>query len=119
MAGMLLTIMAAGLAALTPGTQQARTRQARNRRVMATLQGHAGNAPQLDLVNQVGIRRNEDRVSCFAETQPGRNEDLALAAGLHAGDAFLQARNQLADAEDEELRPLAFAAGVKLRVIGL
>src|SRR5690242_4333394 len=58
---------------------------------------------QLDVEDQVGIRR--DRAAAFrAIAQRGGNDERALAAHLHAGDALIPAGDDHAAAELERER---------------
>ena len=70
---------------------------------------------QLDVEDQRGVRRNHAAGAARAVAQSRRNHERALAAHLHAGNAFVPALDHAARAERERERGVAIARAVELR----
>src|SRR3569832_1708738 len=68
---------------------------------------------QLDVEHQARIRRDGGAGTDRTVTEAGRDVDRALAAHLHAGDALLEARDQVVLAQ----RDGGQGAGVELRAM--
>src|SRR5207248_2199754 len=60
-----------------------------------------GHFQQLDLEDQRRLRRDDAAAAVLAVGEHGRDEEPALAADAHAGDAFVQAPDDVARAERE------------------
>src|SRR3954468_3171042 len=72
------------------------------------------NFEQLDFEEQRGIRRDDAAGAARAVAELGRDRQLALAADLHAGHAFVPAADHVPLAEREHERLAAVLARVEL-----
>src|SRR5260370_32584547 len=85
--------------------------------------GHLGppvlaDAQQLDLERQFGVRRDDAGRAPGAVAQSGRDDELALAADLHAGHALVPALDDPTGAELKGERLAAVEAGGELFPVG-
>src|SRR5581483_12078388 len=69
---------------------------------------------QLHLEEQRRVGRNDAARAARAVAEVRRDGELALAADLHAGDAFVPAADHFAFAEREHERLAAVLAGIEL-----
>src|SRR6202012_2125668 len=69
---------------------------------------------QFDVEHQCGVRRNDAAGAARAITELGRNDQSALTAHLHRGDAFVPALNHLALPDRNLERIVAVDGGVEL-----
>src|SRR5687767_8825346 len=72
---------------------------------------------QLHLKVELGVRRDDVAGALGAVAEIGRNDQLANAAHLHAGDAFVPALDDPAGAERELKRLAAVLAAVELLAV--
>ena len=83
---------------------------------MLIFPAHLFHLQQLNLEMQLGIRRNTG--SAFLTVgEIRRDDELAFAAFLHAGNAFVPALDDLASTEVEHKGFVAVAAGVEFLAI--
>src|SRR3954447_20958385 len=75
----------------------------------------SADAEQLDVEHQRRVRRDHTAGAAAAIAERRRNDERALAADLHAGDALIPAGDHLAAAEHERERLVAIARAVGLR----
>src|SRR5260370_1226042 len=72
---------------------------------------------QLDNEGEFGIGRDDAAGALFAVSQVGGNDELALAADLHAGHALVPTLDDAIGAELKRKRPAAIDAAVELRAV--
>src|ERR1022692_2509921 len=73
---------------------------------------------QLDLEQQRGVRRNDAAGPAGAIAEGRRDDQRALAADLHAGDAFVPPLDHLALPEREGKRAPAIVRAIELGALG-
>src|SRR5271166_2788541 len=74
-------------------------------------------AEQLDHEGQLGVRRDHWRMTGRAVGQVGWNDQLPLAADLHAGYAFVPALDDSASPERERERLIAIMTAIEFLAI--
>src|SRR6185436_6618974 len=72
---------------------------------------------ELHLEHQRRVRRDDAAGAARAVAERGRDGELALAADLHAGDAFVPAPDDVALAEREDERLAAVLARIEFRSV--
>src|SRR4051794_17909953 len=74
-------------------------------------------AEQLDVEHERGVGRDHAACPAAAVAERRRNDERALAANLHAGDALVPAGDHLTGAEHEHERIVAIARAVELGAV--